>query len=111
MRQHVFGRKLPNLFAHVLGSAYDGSVNEQEEHQTRAWVDGWRESGVALDQVRIQELRALTEDESGRLFASMSIDTDTLWISPERRTAAGLVEQQRLFMLSDEHPTRHRRRS
>jgi hypothetical protein len=85
-------------------------VNEQEERQTRAWVVGWRDRSVALDQVRTRELRALTQDESGRLFASMAVDTDTVWISPERRSTAGLIEQQRLFMLSDEHPTRHRRR-
>ncbi len=85
-------------------------VNEQEERQTRAWVDGWRDRSVALDQVRRQELRALSQDESGRLFADMAVDTDTIWISPERSAAAGLIEQQRLFMLSDEHPMRHRRR-
>ena len=86
-------------------------MNEEEERQTRDWVAGWRDHSVALDQVRTQELRALTQDESGRLFASMAVDTDTIWISPERRSAAGLIEQQRLFMLSDEHPARHRRRA
>jgi hypothetical protein len=50
------------------------------------------------------------QEEAGRMFAAMTGDTDTLWISPERSTAAGMLEQQRLFMSSHEHPARHRRR-
>ena len=85
-------------------------MDAQEERQNRAWVAAWREHADALDQIRAEELRALTEEESGRVFADMAADTDTLWLSPERADAAGLIEQQRLFMRSDEHPARHQRR-
>lgn len=85
-------------------------MDAREEQQTRAGVELWKRRAVALEEVRKSELRALTEEEAGRIFLSMDFDPETIWISPERSTAAGMVEQQRLFMLSDEHPARHRRR-
>ncbi len=86
-------------------------MDDSETRQNRAWVAAWRGSAVALDQIKAEDLRALTQEESGRVFADMATDTETIWISPERDAAAGLIEQQRLFMLSNEHPARHRRRS
>ncbi len=80
------------------------------DDQTRAWVAAWKERGKALEEVRKQELRALTEEEAGRLFAKMAFDPGTMWISPERAESAGFIEQQRIFMRSHEHPARHRRR-
>ena len=85
-------------------------MDDLEEKQTRAWVALWRETAAALEQIKTEELRALTQEEAGQGFAKMTADTDILWISPERGAAAGLIEQQRLFMLSHEHPARHRRR-
>lgn len=85
-------------------------MDNQEAKSSRAWVEGWRHTAVALDRIKIEELRGLTQEQAGRIFADTAFDPDTLWISPERRDSTGLVEQQRLFMRSDEHPTRHRRR-
>ena len=90
---------------------YLQEMHELEERQTREWVAIWRETAVALEQIKTEELRALTQEEAGQEFAKMTADTDTFWISPERAAAEGLIEQQRLFMLSHEHPACHRRRS
>lgn len=81
-----------------------------EDEQNRAWIAQWRRSAAALDQVKREELRTLTEESAGRIFAEMIFDPETMWISPERAAAAGLIEQQRLFMSSHEHPARSRRR-
>ena len=81
------------------------------DDQTRAWVASWAERAKALDEVRKQELRSLTEEEAGRLFAEMTFDPETMWISPERAISVGFIEQQRIFMLSNERPARDRHRS
>ena len=86
-------------------------MNPQEERQNRAWVVLWRETAAALEEVKVRELRALTEEEAGRMFADMAADADDLWISPERANSEGFIEQQRLFMRSHEHPACHRSRS
>lgn len=78
------------------------------DDQTARWVTSWKERGKVLEEVRHQELRVLTEQEAGRILEEMTFDPDTMWLSPERVGSAGLIEQQRLFMLSDEHPARHR---
>jgi hypothetical protein len=85
-------------------------MDAREEQQTRAGVELWKRRSVALEEVRKSELRALTEEEACRIFADMAFDSEMIWISTERSSAAGMVEQQRLFMLSDEHPARLRRR-
>lgn len=86
-------------------------MNEQELAQTRDWVAAWGRTAAALDAVKTRELRALTEEKAGRDFAAMAVEPETLWISPERAGSAGLIEQQRLFLRSHEHPARHRRRA
>ena len=80
------------------------------DEKTRRGVESWKNRAEALERIREQELRALTEQEAGRLLEEMTFDPDTVWLSPERAGSAGLIEQQRLFMLSHEHPARHRRR-
>lgn len=80
------------------------------DKETRRWVAAWKERARVLEEVRRQELLALTEEEAGRLLEEMTFDPDTVWVSPERVGSVGLIEQQRLFMLSHEHPARHRRR-
>ena len=85
-------------------------TDNQEQAQNHAWVAGWRQTAAVLEALRTRELRALTEEEAGQRFADMAADPDTLWISPERAGAAGLIEQQRLFLCSHEHPSRHCRR-
>ena len=99
-----------SLAARALNN-YGLEMNELEERQTREWIAIWRETAVALEQMKTEELRALTQEEAGQEFAKMTANTDTFWISPERAAAEGLIEQQRLFMLSHEHPACHRRRS
>ena len=75
---------------------------------TRRWVAAWKRAGPALEHVRIEELRALTEEQAARLFDSLDFHPDDVWVQDERILSLGLIEQQRLFMTSHEHPaSRH----
>jgi hypothetical protein len=76
----------------------------------RRWVAAWRRAGAELEEMRIDELRALTEEQSAALFDGMRFDPETIWLPEERINSDGLIEQQRLFMRSDDHPASHRRR-
>ena len=49
-------------------------MNPSEEQQNRAWVALWRETAAVLEEVKARELRALTEEEAGRMFADMAAD-------------------------------------
>ena len=55
-------------------------MNLQEE----TWVSDGRKNAALPDEIKRQELRVLTEEAMGRLFAGMTFDPDPLWISPER---------------------------
>lgn len=61
---------------------------------TAAVVAQWRRAGLALAQVRRDELRRLTDAE-----ALVAVDEllDLVWLLPPPPGVSGLVEQQRLF--------------
>ncbi len=71
------------------------------EDQMRAWVENWKRVGPELERIKREELRAMTEEEAFRraelLGRSGAAD---VWIEPGRAAAAGMVEQQRLFILA-----------
>jgi hypothetical protein len=73
----------------------------------QAWMDQWRSAEEALGEVRRQELSELSEQDSADLFNRCAMPTGEYWISPERSEAAGLVTQQKFFMMSREHASRH----
>lgn len=89
---------------------YPAEMNAPEQAAARDWVSRWKPAGDALERVRIEELRALSSDNSARAFANLAFDSETVWLTPNRQNAAGLIEQQRLFRKSNEHPARHQRR-
>ena len=68
--------------------------------QQRAWMARWRSAAIALENVKAEELRALTGEQALR-------DSDMLLaMAPDaferacRDQSSGFVEQQRLFRSS-----------
>jgi hypothetical protein len=82
-----------------------------ESTQIRRWVETWKRAGPELERHRIDELRALTEEQAASLFDTMWFDAETIWLPADRIDSVGLIEQQHLFMRSHEHPASRRRRA
>ena len=66
----------------------------QTDAQLKTWVTTWQQAGVALEEVRRNELRALDENPDGP-----AIDALLQWALEHaaETTTSGLVEQQRFF--------------
>jgi hypothetical protein len=64
-----------------------------EREQMKLWVETWKRTGVELERIRKEELRALTEEQS----AADLFDGFDLLELPEYPPTSGLVEQQRWF--------------
>ena len=63
------------------------------------WVDNWREAGPELEEIKRQELRAMTP-ERALFFADAVLSMP--WpedVMARRRAYSGLLEQQDLFRL------------
>jgi hypothetical protein len=84
---------------------------EPKQEAERRWVETWKVAGPELERIRAHELRAMTEEQAAALSEGLGFDPENVWVPTERSESHGLVEQQRLFMLSHEHPARHRRRA
>ncbi len=67
--------------------------------QMKRWVDGWAETGPALDRLRREELRRMTPEAHRRAIASL-LDLGCRFRTP--RPTSGLVEMQDL--LAKIHP-------
>jgi len=39
--------------------------------QTKQWLDNWKRAGPILEDIRVRELRQLTESESGRIVCEV----------------------------------------
>jgi len=62
--------------------------------EAREYVERWRKAGPELEKVRREELRALKDADSLRLFNSL-LEFGSL--HHQNRPTSGLVEQQRIF--------------
>ena len=82
---------------------------ETEQEAMRRWVETWKIAGPELERIRAEELRAMTESQAAALSEGLGFDPENVWLTAERSESRGLIEQQRLFMLSHEHPAGHRR--
>ena len=69
-------------------------MQDQDQRQTRAWVENWIRVGPELEAIRRRELRAMTYQQRIQAIHSV-LQLGTLLAKP--RTSSGLVEQQRLF--------------
>lgn len=63
----------------------------------KAWARGWQRAGVALEEIRRAELRALTPEKALAATDNLLSLGARAGVSAERRRTSGLVEQQRLF--------------
>lgn len=77
-------------------------MTEEEGIIGQRYVAIWKETGEALDRMKWDELKAMTETRSAEIFALLDMPDMEVWRSPERREGAGLVEQQRWFAKAHE---------
>ena len=80
-----------------------GDVNDSaSQEQQRQWIESWRFAGDTLEDLKRQELQAMTEEEacaaSDILLQGIEFPRPPSW----RDHDSGLVEQQRIFRRS--HP-------
>ena len=64
---------------------------------------------LTLKEFRFGFGNALTEEESAERFNGLDCNPSLYWISEERRTSSGLVEQQRIFAKGHQHAQSIRR--
>ena len=64
------------------------------EDEARQYVAHWKQAGPALEKVRREELRNLSDDDvRSQIHALLEITGH----APQIRLTSGLVEQQRIF--------------
>ena len=75
-------------------------MDESTLEQTRRWVRIWKETGPLLEQIKKEELRAMTEKERcARVVRLLSTPPPKGEYERKPSTTSGMVEQQRGFML------------
>jgi hypothetical protein len=67
-------------------------VSDKQQEQKREWVRAWQRAGPAMEKLRENELRNVSEDDSVRIFDGLDSP-----FPPVLRDTSGLVEQQRYF--------------
>ena len=70
---------------------------EQERGQIRAWVANWKQTGVELERLKCEELRAMDEATSAEIFNRLGMGWVDGWQNPGRQPRFGLVRQQAYF--------------
>lgn len=68
------------------------SVSSITKEQEREWVLAWERAGKAMEHLRAEALKKLSESESARIFDGFDSP-----FPPVQRESSGLVEQQRYF--------------
>lgn len=78
------------------------AANEDTERM-KAWVNTWKRAGLALQRVKIEELRS---EDYGKDFEAIDGMLDWVVDHARERKTSGLVEQQRLFrkMRNEDYP-------
>lgn len=64
-----------------------------EAQAAKAYADAWAARSLELEQLRLRQLRKMTQAESARRFAELLAPQTGIRL----RAGSGLVEQQRLF--------------
>jgi hypothetical protein len=80
------------------------SMIEGERGKLKAWVDNWKTTGEELDRLKWEELRAMDEQESARIFNALASGWVDEWTPSDRE--CGLVVQQAIFSRSNESQCR-----
>ncbi|MDX6766318.1 MAG: hypothetical protein SFU85_05965 [Candidatus Methylacidiphilales bacterium] len=72
-------------------------MTQEQRDLTKRQIGIWKETGELLDQIKWEDLRNLSEEQSARDFAGLDCDSSLIWRAPDREDGAGLIEQQRWF--------------
>ncbi len=67
--------------------------------QERRWVETWKETGKFLQDLRLKELRSLSEAESALHARQLLKIYPGMQLNPANRTTSGLFELQRHFAI------------
>ena len=73
---------------------------EQQWADMRRWVNQWKETGQLLEQIKADELAAMTDETAQQAVHDVLLMGDH-WREKNphfQRHESGLIEQQRLFM-------------
>jgi hypothetical protein len=65
--------------------------------QEKSLVETWQRAGLALDQIKTQELKSLTDATAAAQFAVVMQGTAPVWYSDETLNSVGFVQQQAYF--------------
>lgn len=70
-----------------------------EKEKILQYIRNWKVVGEELDRMKAEELRAMSEEESARIFDGLqACGLEDMWRQPECAEDNGMVEQQRIFM-------------
>lgn len=67
----------------------------EEKEKMRAWVNGWKEAGEAMEKLRREEIRSLNIAET---ILSLNDASESALILYPPKPTSGLIEMQRVFM-------------
>jgi hypothetical protein len=79
-------------------------MTEAQRDLTKRHISIWKKTGELLEQIKWEDLRNLSEEQSARDFASLDCDNSLIWRGSDREDSSGLIEQQRWFKKA--HATR-----
>lgn len=68
-----------------------------DEDVQKRLIRQWRDTGVVLRKIRLDELAAMQDEESRRVALDILNLASVLADDPRRERSSGLVEMQRLF--------------
>lgn len=63
----------------------------------KLWVETWKTAGPLLEQIKRDELRAMSEEEAGRIANELALAHAQVKGRPAASETSGLIEQQRWF--------------
>ncbi len=72
-------------------------MDAKESEMAKRWVKTWKEAGPWLEEVKRDELRALTDEQAMKCSMDLLSSADNSYYAPHRLRHSGLEEQQRLF--------------
>lgn len=77
------------------------AIPSEELERLKRWVEQWRTAEPLLQEQKMRELQAMTEDDSARIANGIMWWTPELdcWLPIWKASAdSGLIEQQRFFL-------------
>jgi hypothetical protein len=76
-------------------AAYDEFMSDAEHEKMKAWVANWKVVGEELDRLKWEELRAMDEADSARIFNKLGFGWVDAWTPPDGQ--CGFIIQQAIY--------------